>query len=41
MPYPGSDSTAEIRNKEGIKDVIGIILTLFLVCILGSERYDN
>ncbi len=27
-PNPGSDSTAEIQNEDGVKDVNDIILTL-------------
>ena len=35
---PGSDSTAEIRNEDGVKDVNDIILTLVLDCLFPSEN---
>ena len=37
-PNPGSDSTAEIRNEERIKDVTDIILTLWLLFSVSQIR---
>ena len=37
-PHPESDSTTEIRNKDGVKDVTDIILTLVLDGCFGSEN---
>ena len=39
--HPESDSTAEIRNEDGIKDVSDIILTLVLDCLFLSENLGN
>ena len=38
-PGPGSNSTAEIRNEDGFKDVTDIILTLVLDCLFWSENF--
>jgi hypothetical protein len=35
---PGSDSTIEIGNEDGVKDVTDIILTLVLDCHFLSEN---
>jgi len=37
-PNPGSDSTAETRNEDGIKDATDIILTLVLDCLFRSAN---
>jgi len=37
-PNPGSDSTAELRIENGIKDINDIILTLRLPCSASQIR---
>ena len=40
-PNSESDSTAEIRNEDGVKDINEIILKLWLTCSASQIRAKN